>query len=179
MSSMTEKKNHPDQDRLIEYLYGESPDAFEIEEHLSECKGCRHRFMALKRDMASISDNFKSGFWRTQQQGIMAEISKINESKCVSWAKLLARPVFVAVIVIILFVGIYSRLNHTPVRYTEKDMTEEVLLEHVAELVDQPLTSSLDFLDFREEEDSDEQETTFDDSLDKLDLFGYWPELGA
>ena len=179
MSSMTDKKNHPDQDQLIEYFYGESPNPGEIEAHLRECKGCHQRFMDLKGDMASISDHFKSGFWRTQRQGIMAGIGKIYETKRVSWAKWLARPAFVAVVVIILFVGIYSRLNHTPVRYTEKDMAEEVLLEHVAELVDQPLTSSLDFLDFREEEDADDQEAAFDDSLDKLDLFGYWPELGA
>jgi hypothetical protein len=179
VSFMTYKKNHPDQDQLIEYFYGESPNPFEIKDHLRECRACHERFLDLKRDMASISDHFKRGFWRTQRQGIMTESGRIHETKDVSWAKWLIRPAFVAIIVIILFVGIYTRLNHTPVRYTEKDISEEILLEHVAELADQPLTSSLDFLDFREEEDTDDQETAFDYSLDKLDLFGYWPELGA
>lgn len=179
MSSMTHKKDHPDQDQLIEYCYGESPNPGEIKDHIRECKACRERFLNLKRDMASISDHFKSGFWRTQRQGIMTEISRIHDTKDISWAKWPIRPAFVAIIVILLFVGIYTRLNHPPVRYTERDISEEILLEHVAELVDQPLTSSLDFLDFRGEEDADDQETAFDSSLDKLDLFGYWPELGA
>ena len=179
MSSMTHKKDHPDQDQLIEYFYGESLNPGEIEGHLLECKACHERFLNLKRDMASITDHFKGRFWPTQRQGIMTEIGRIHETKDVSWAKWLIRPAFVAIIVILLFVGIYTRLNHTPVRYTEKDISEEILLEHVAELVDQPLTSSLDFLDFLEEEDADDHETEFDYSLEKLDLFGYWPELGA
>jgi hypothetical protein len=159
----------------MEYLYKESINPEEIKEHLKVCQSCHERYLDLKRDMESISDHFKPDFWRTQRKGIMSQVSQMQEVKDSSWVKWL-RPAFVTIILIILFIGIYSRLNHTPIRYTEKDMSDDIFLEYVSELADQPLTSALDYLNFQEEEDQEENGTY---SFEKLEIFGYWPELEA
>ncbi len=176
MSFMKLEKNHLNEEDLMEYFYKESPDPEGIEDHLRVCQSCHERYLALKKDMGSISDHFKHDFWRTQRKGIMSRVTQAEDVKDASRVKWL-RPAFVTIILIILFIGIYSRLNHTPIiRYTEKDISEEILLEHVTELSEQPLTSALDYLNFDEEEDQEESNAY---SFDKLELFGYWPELGA
>lgn len=175
MSFMKLKGNHLDQEDLIEYFYKESPNPEEIKNHLRVCQGCHERYLDLKKDMASISDHFNQGFWQTQRKRIMSEVSRIQGAKDASWVKWL-RPALVTIVLIILFVGIYFRLNRTPIMYTEQDMSDEIFLEHVAELVEQPLTSALDYLNFQEEEDQEENDAY---SFDKLEVFGYWPELGA
>jgi hypothetical protein len=159
----------------MEYLYKESTNPGEIKEHLRVCQSCHKRYLDLKRDMESISDHFKHDFWQTQRKRIMSQVSQVQEIKDASWVKWL-RPTFVTIILIILFIGIYSRLNHTPIKYTEKDMSDEIFLEYVSELAQQPLTSALDYLNFQEEEDQEENDTY---SFEKLEIFGYWPELEA
>jgi len=125
--------------------------------------------------MESVSDHFKHDFWQTQRKRIMSEVSQIRKAPKTAWARWL-KPALVTIVIIILFIGIYSRLNHAPIRYTEKDVSDEIFLEYVAELVDQPLTSALDYLDFQEELDQEENDF---DSYEKLEIFGYWSELEA
>ena len=176
MSFMKHNKNHLNQEDLLEYYYKESPKSGEIEEHIRICPGCHKRYLELKSDLESVSNNFKHDFWREQRKKIMSQASKVREAKDTSRVKWL-RPAFVTIIIIVLFIGIYSRLNHSPIRYTEKDMSDEIILEYVTELAQQPLTSSLDYLSFQEEEEDQEESDTY--SFEKLEIFGYWPELGA
>jgi hypothetical protein len=159
----------------MEYYYKESQKADEIKEHIRICPDCHKRYLDLKRDMESISNSFKRDFWRAQRKRIISQTRHVQEAQDASRIKWL-RPAFVTIIIIILFIGIYSRLNHNPIRYTEKDMSDEIFLEYAEELSQQPLTSSLDYLNFQEEEDQEESDTY---SFEKLEIFGYWPELGA
>ena len=151
MSFMKHNEDHLDQDKLIEYLYGESPNPEEVQDHLRVCQRCHKEYLGLKKDMESVSDHLKQDFWHKQRKEILSMVAGIQGGREASLAKWLLRPAFVIIILIVLFVGIYSRLNHSPIRYTERDISEEIFLEHVAELVDQPLTSALDYLDFQED----------------------------
>lgn len=163
------------------YLYMESANPGEIMEHLKVCQTCHKRYLDLKRDMESISDNFKNDFWLKQRKRIMSQVGQVQDAQDTYWVKWL-RPAFVTIILIILFIGIYSRLNHNPIRYTEKDMSDDIFLEYVAELATQPLSSALDYLNFQEEEEEkeeEEQEEIDNYSFEKLEIFGYWPELDA
>lgn len=178
MNSMRNKGNHLDQEALIEYFYQESSNPEEIKEHIRTCPRCREQYDELQRNMEAVSKDFKHDFWRTQRKMILSRVEQAPDAKGVSLAKWLLRPALVTIVLLVLFVAVYSRLNHAPFRYTEKDRSDEILLEHVAELTDQPITSSLDYLDFQEEDAAD-QENEFDYSSDKLDIFGFWPELGA
>jgi len=178
VNSMRHKGNHPDQEELIEYFYQESSNPEEIQEHIRACQRCREQYDELKRNMESLSEHFRHNFWQKQRKMILSKVNRIPDAKEVSQAKWLLRPAFVAIMLLVLFVAIYSSLNHAPVRYTEKDRSDEIFLEHVAELIEQPITSSLDYLDFQEEDTSD-QETESVYSSDKLEIFGFWPELGA
>ena len=174
MNFMKLNNNHIDEENLMEYFYNESPNPERIEDHLRVCQSCHERYLDLKKDMESISDHFKHDFWHTQRKGIMSCITQAHGVKDAFPVKWL-RPAFVTIILIILFISIYSRLNHTPpIRYTEKDVSEEIILEHVTELSEQPLTSALDYLNFEEAEDQEENDAY---SLEKLELFDYWPEL--
>lgn len=178
MNFMKHKGNHLNHEELIDYFYQESPNPQEIKEHIRTCRRCREQYDELKRNMESLSEHFRHDFWRTQRKMILSRVKRAPDAKGISWAKWLVRPAFVTIMLLVLFVAIYSRLNHAPFRYTEKDRSDEILLEHVAELIDQPITSSLDYLDFQEENAAD-QDTEFDYSSDKLEIFGFWPELGA
>lgn len=173
---MKHKENHLNQDELIEYFYKESPNAEEIEEHLLSCKSCHERYLALKKDMGTISSNFKQAFWAKQHKEIVSKVRSYQRAKSTLWIKWL-RPAFVAAMFVFLIIGVYLKFNyHTPIQYTQQDISEELLLEHVSDLVNQPLTSALDYLDFQEEGDQEENGVS---SFDKLEIFGYWPELEA
>ena len=175
MNFMKNRGNHFNQDNLIEYFYGESSNSKEIEDHLRVCQNCHESYLYLKKDIESISNNFKHDFWHKQQKSIMSEISQVQETKTALWGHWL-KPAFVTIVIIILFIGVYMKLNYTTLKYTDNDRFEEILLENVTQLTDQPLTSSLDYLDFQEE---DTQDTEFTDSLDDLEIFGYWTDLDA
>ncbi|MGA1867286.1 MAG: hypothetical protein ACMUJM_01950 [bacterium] len=177
MNYMKSKDNHIDQDQFIEYFYEESPNSREIEDHLRVCQRCHERYLDLKRDMQSISDHFKHDFWRIQQRRIMSKISQIQESKTALWVRFL-KPAFIGAVLIILFggiyFGIYFRSHDASRMYTENDRIEEIFLEKVSQLVNQPLTTSLDYLDFQEE---DTEETEFPEYLEDLEILAYWPDL--
>jgi hypothetical protein len=175
---MRHKENHLNQDELIEHFYKESLHPDEVEDHIRACQSCRERYDELKRDLDSISDHFRHDFWQTQRKKILSEVNRIRRTEEVSLLKWLLKPAFVTIMIIVLFVGIYSRLNHAPIRYTAKDKSDEIFLEHVAELIEQPITSSLDYLDFQDEDTVDQGAESIIPS-EKLDLFGFWPELGA
>ena len=173
---MKHKENHLNQDELIEYFYKESPNTEEIEGHLKSCKRCYGRYLALKKDMETISGNLKQEFWARQHQEIVSKVSAYQGAKSTLWVKWL-RPAFIAAIFVFLIIGAYLKFNyHPPVQYTRQDISEELFLEHVSDLVNQPLTSALDYLDFQEEGEQEESDTS---PFDKLELFGYWPELEA
>ena len=173
---MKHKENHLSQDELIEYFYNESPNSGEIEEHLYSCKGCHERYLELKKDMETISSNFKQAFWMKQHREIVSKVRSCQEAKSSLWIKWL-RPVLIAAVFFFLIIGVYSRFNdHAPIQYTQQDISEELFLDHVSDLVNQPLTTTLDYLDFQEEWDLEENDTS---SFDKLEVFGYWPDLEA
>jgi len=173
---MKHKENHLSQDELIEYFYNESPNAEKIERHLLSCNSCHVRYLELKEEMETISNNYKGEFWVKQHQGVLSKVKSHREAERTLWAKWL-RPAFVAVMLAFLIIGIYVKfLHHAPIQYTQQDISEELFLENVSDLINQPLTSALDYLDFQEEGDQEENDTY---SFDKLDIFGYWPELEA
>lgn len=169
-----DETKHLNEKELIEYFYKESASPETIDRHINECDYCNKEYLKLKEEMALISRNFKKGFWEAQRQGIISEVKRIQGVKrprplWVRWW----RPVFVTVVLSFLIIGIYTHLQHNPMNYTQMDIEEEFLLERVAELVAQPLTSTLDFLAFKEQE----EELLYDFTFEKLDLFGYWVEL--
>ncbi len=171
---MKDNEDHLTQEKLIEYLYKESQNPEEIETHLLACKSCKGIYSALQRDMEAISDDFRRGFWAEQKGSIMSVVRSIQAEKHALRTRRLM-PAIVLPVLVFLILGIYIKLNrHKPIEYSQEDVTEEILLEHVAELVDQPLTSALDFLDFQEE---DIQEQLYTYSLERLEVFGFWPEL--
>ena len=171
---MNDERKHLLQEDLIEYFYRESPDHEEIKKHLQECQGCNEKYLNLQSSMEKISNNYKGDFWAKQRDCIMSEVGRMQKGRKSLWAWWL-RPAFAVTILAFLLIGLYSRLNHAPVIYTQKDATEEMLLEQIVELNDQPLTPLLDYLDFQEEEEDQQSDYTY--SFEKLEIFGHWPEL--
>ncbi|MGA1824995.1 MAG: hypothetical protein ACMUIP_10075 [bacterium] len=171
---MNDEKKHFHKEDLIEYFYGESQDHEKIKKHLQECHDCNQEYLSLQSSMAKISNNYKADFWTKQRDCIMSKVGQRNKGKSSLWAWWL-RPAFAVTVLTFLLIGLYSRFNHPPVIFTQKDVTEERLLEQIAELNNQPLTPLLDYLDFQEEEV--DQPSDYAYSFEKLELFGYWSEL--
>ena len=103
MSFMKHNDNHLDQEKLIEYFYGESPNPEEVQDHLRVCQRCHKEYLGLKKDMESVSDHLKQDFWHTQRKEILSEVARIQRAKEVSRAKWLLKPAFVMIMLIILF----------------------------------------------------------------------------
>jgi len=46
--------NHPNEDQLVLYHYGEASDTNEVAEHLEVCESCRANYQALRRVLAAV-----------------------------------------------------------------------------------------------------------------------------
>ena len=64
--------NHPDEEQLILFLYGEGPHCNEITEHLEVCESCRSNYQALQKVLAAVEtlpapqrpENYGADVWR-------------------------------------------------------------------------------------------------------------------
>ena len=46
--------NHPNEDQLVLYHYGEAPGRNEVAEHLEVCESCRANYQALQRVLKAV-----------------------------------------------------------------------------------------------------------------------------
>jgi len=64
--------NHPSEEQLVLYQYGEAPGRQDVAEHLASCEACRTRHQALRRVLAAVdampvperTDNYGAEVWR-------------------------------------------------------------------------------------------------------------------
>lgn len=172
---MKDKRKHLDENMLIEYFYQAAPFPEQIEEHLKGCLRCKREYQKIKQDMEWVSEWYKRDFWDVHRQRIMSELEGIQGTKRPLWARW-GSPVFVTTVIAFIIIGIYFGRRVVPPQYTDRDVREEIVLNRVSEMIDEPITSSLDFLDF-DLDFKDKEEAAYGYSFEKLDLFGYWPEL--
>lgn len=84
---------HPGEDQLVLYYYGEGPDGRSIGEHLASCAECRSRYDTLQNVLAAVttapvperSEDYGAAVWQRVRHGV-------PQRRGFRWAELLWSP---------------------------------------------------------------------------------------
>lgn len=150
---MRKKKVHYSEEKFLEYYYDREAAGEEFGEHLLSCPACGGHYLELERSL----DNIKSAFqdereihWEAQRQRIMARLQEPEKpAYMVPWRKL--APLTVAILIA---VGLIFSLNPGKEKlpmddyYARLSQDDDLLLREVQNLVNRPLSESLDTINF-------------------------------
>ena len=89
--------NHPSEEQLVHFHYGDAPDPVEVGEHLAVCESCRANYQALQRVLAALDtmpvpereENYGAEVWRQLGPRIArpARTCSLNLSRWFQWPR--------------------------------------------------------------------------------------------
>jgi len=141
--------NHPSEQDLVLYFYGDASPAAEVERHLGECRACADEFAQLRATLSAIelpiperAPDYEAQLWST----LDPRLQQSQAPRRSLWNQLLeprrwaVAGALAAIVLAAFFVGRFSRVESpagkTPEVVAEKSGSDRVLMVAVGDHLD-------------------------------------------